>query len=258
MTAEIWAAAAVSYRDVLKFLRDRTRIVATFVFPVIFVIVLGQSFNTGANFGFDFRTFVFIGVLGQTVFQSAALGIISLIEDRESDFSQEIFVAPISRYTIIGGKIGGESLVALVQGLFILLFGFLIGVPLGLGQLAAMLPAAVAACLFGGAFGLVVMANLGSQRSANQVFPFLIFPQFFLAGVFNPIAEFGPVLSLLSILSPMRYPIDLLRGIYYLGDPAYDAIVLWPPPVNAAIMIVLTVVLVAVGTTLFVRRERNR
>jgi len=255
---EVHAAAAIAYRDVLKFLRDRARIVGTFVFPIVFVVILGQSFNTGADFGYDYRTFVFLGVLGQTLFQSSALGMISLIEDRENDFSQAIFVAPISRYTIVLGKIGGEGIVALVQGLFILAFGLLIRVPLDWPQLLAMLPAAVAICLFGGAFGLLVMANLGGQRAANQVFPFLMLPQFFLAGVFNPIANLGPVLSIASAAAPMRYAVDLLRGLYYAGRPEHAQVVLLPVAWNLAVIAVVGTALLLAGTAMFVRRERNR
>src|SRR5919201_586008 len=112
-------------------------------------------------------TFIFTGIFAQTLFQSAAQGVISLIEDRQNDFSQEIFVSPISRYSIVFGKILGESLVALIQGAAILLFGLVLGVPLGLADLAALLPVAVAICLFGGAFGVILLANISSQRTAN-------------------------------------------------------------------------------------------
>src|SRR5690242_10431880 len=106
------AILTIAYRDVIKLLRDRTRLIAGLVFPVIFIGALGGSLqaNLGARAGFNFLAFVFTGVLGQTLFQSTASGIISLIEDRENDFSQEIFVSPVSRYTIILGKIVGESL----------------------------------------------------------------------------------------------------------------------------------------------------
>lgn len=256
--SELQAAAMIAQRDVLKFLRDRTRIVSSLVFPVVFIVILGQSFQSAEAFAFDYTTFVFLGVLGQTLFQSSALGIVSLIEDRENDFSQAIFVAPISRYTIVAGKIGGEALVAMVQGLLILLFGLLIGVPLSLEPMILLLLGGVVACLFGGAFGLLIMVNLGTQRAANQVFPFLFLPQFFLAGVFNPVGNFGPLLGLASVLTPMRYPIDLLRGLYYGGSEEGQLVVLLPPYVNMAVIVVAGLAFVLVGTALFVRRERDR
>src|SRR5262245_29712558 len=110
--SELGPILAIAHRDLIKFLRDRGRLVGTFVFPFIFIAILGGSFqaNLAGNFGFNFIAFTFTGVFGQTLFQSAADGIISLIEDRENDFSQEMFVSPISRYSIVFGKILGESL----------------------------------------------------------------------------------------------------------------------------------------------------
>src|SRR3954453_20725909 len=149
---------AIAFRDFVKFRRDRGRLIGTFIFPFIFIGILGGSFqsNLAGDFGFNFITFTFTGVFGQTLFQSAADGIISLIEDRENDFSQEIFVSPISRYSIVFGKILGESLVALAQGVGIIIFGFIVGVPISAWQLLALVPVALIACLLGGSFGILV------------------------------------------------------------------------------------------------------
>ena len=83
-------------------------------------------------------------------------------------------------------------------------------------------------------------------------------PQFFLAGVFNPIQGMPPFLDFLSKISPMRYPVDLTRGVFYAGQPAYDVVVLAEPIVNILVMTALFFVFLAVGTWLFVRNERNR
>lgn len=159
-------------------------------------------------------------MLAQTLFQSASQGLISLINDRENDFSQEMFVAPISRYAIIFGKILGESLVALPQGITILLFGVLILRPRP-AQVLLLLVASVLVSLFGGAFGVLVLANFASQQTANQVFTFVMLPQYFLAGVFYPIKVLPPGLNVLSFISPMRYAVDLARGLFYAGRPEY-------------------------------------
>src|SRR5690606_8271957 len=129
--------------------------------------------------------------------------------------SQELFVSPVSRYSIIFGKILGETLVALPQGLGIIVFGLAIGVPLSAARLLSLAPVAIAVCFLGAAFGVLLLANLGSQRSANQIFPSSILPQYFLAGVFNPIQGLPLYLDRLSRLSPMRYAIDLMRGVFY-------------------------------------------
>src|SRR6267378_4150582 len=179
---EASAILAIAHRDFIKLLRDRARIISSFSFPLIFIAILGSSLQAcfGDRAGTNLLVFVFPGVLGLTIWQSTAQGIISLIADREEDFSQEVFVSPISRYSIIVGKILGESLVALPQ-----------------------------------AAGILAFANLGSQRAAQQIFPFVLLPQYFLAGLFNPIANLPLPLDILSKISPLRYAVDLTRDAYY-------------------------------------------
>jgi ABC-2 type transport system permease protein len=257
---ELNAFLALAYRDIMKLLRDPARLAATFVFPFVFIAVLGGSFQSayGEDFQVDFLAFFFTGVLAQTLFQSSAMGIVSLLEDREHDFSQEIFIAPISRYTIVLGKIAGEALVALAQGVGIVAFGLVLGVSLPLPLLARLVPIALAICFFGGGFGVMLLANLGSQRAANQIFPFILLPQYFLAGVFSPIRQLDGWLELVSRLSPMRYAVDLFRGVYYTGRPDYARIVVDPPASNLVVVVLLFAFFMVVGTALFVRREQNR
>ncbi len=254
------AILTIAYRDFIKFLRDRSRIIATFIFPFIFVGVLGGSLqsNLAQEAGYNFLVFIFAGVLGQTLFQSTASGVISLIEDRENDFSQEIFVSPISRYSIILGKILGESSVALVQLIGIIVFGVIMQIPLDPLQLIKLTPFFLVVCLLGGSFGVFVLSNLSSQRTANQIFPFLMFPQFFLAGVFSPIKALPPVLLVLSRISPMTYGVDLLRSVYYAGKPEYSKVVLFDTSFNLLIIGIFTTIFIIGGTFLFIRNERNR
>lgn len=257
---ELNAIITIAFRDFTKLIRDRLRLAATFVFPVIFIGVLGGGLNAsfGDRLGFDFLSFVFAGVLAQTMFQSAAAGVISLIRDRETDFSKELFVAPVSRHGVIFGKILGEALVALVQGVGIIVFGLIIGVSLDVSLIARMAPVIFGAALLGGSFGILILGNIREQRTATQIFPFVIFPQMFLAGVFNPINDFPPFFRLLSSVIPMRYPVDLLRGIYYGASEEASRAVASGVLFNLSIMALMFVVFLVLGTYFFVRNERNR
>ncbi len=254
------AILTIAYRDILRFLRDPSRLVGTLILPIIFVGVLGGNFQAGfgRSVGYNLYPLVFTGVLAQTLFQSTAFGMISLIEDRENDFSQEIFISPISRFSIIFGKIFGESLVAFAQAIFVLGFGIVIGIPFTVTNVLGMLGVALLVCLLGGGFGLILLAGFGSQRAANQILPFLIFPQFFLAGVFNPLKSLPPFLDILSRIAPLRYAVDLERNVYYAGKPEYSKIVAEGPLVNIAFMVILFLIFLIVGTTVFVRSERNK
>jgi ABC-2 type transport system permease protein len=258
--SDLSAVLVIAHRDFLKLLRDRVRIVADFAFPMILVLLLGPALQSGfgAPGGLDLTTFVFTGVLAQTVWQSAALGLISLIADREEDFSQEIFVSPISRYAIVAGKIIGESLVALPQALAILAVALLLGIPMSLPTLLLLVPVVLAMAVYGGAFGIIVLSNLSSQRTANQIFPFVMLPQFFLAGVFNPIHDLPGPLAVLSALSPMRYAVELIRNVYYGSQPGLLSPAVSSAPVNATVIGVSFLAFIFVGTALFVRSERNR
>ena len=255
--SELSGVLTLAHRDFIKLLRDRTRIIADFSFPLIFIGILGTTLQAGfgAASGINLMQYVFTGVLAQTIWQSGALGVISLIADREQDFSQEIFVSPISRYSIIFGKILGESLVAMPQGIAIIAFGMILGVPFTLGKIVAIIPVLLLIAIYGGAFGVLVLSRLDSQRQANQIFPFVMLPQFFLAGVFNPVMNLPLPLEILSKLSPMRYAVDVMRDIFY---PSGSGIALTDLSTNLAIIGVEFVLFMAIGTAGFVRAERNR
>lgn len=254
------AIITIAFRDITKLLRDKARVFGSLIFPIIFIGVLGTSLqqNLGQNLGYNFLTFIFTGVMAQTLFQSVASGLISLVEDRQSDFAQEMFIAPISRYSILIGKILGETLVAIVQLLGILAFGVIIGIPLDPWGLIRVIPIIFAISFFGGAFGVMVMANLSDQKSASQIFPFLLFPQFFLAGVFNPIVHLPLPILIASRLAPMTYAVDLMRNFYFWGSPEYSKVVLFSPIVDLAVVLGVGTIFLVIGTFVFVRNERNK
>ena len=258
--AEVSAVAVIAHRDFTKLLRDRLRLFSELAFPLVLVLLLGPALQSGFGTpgGFDLTAFVFSGVLAQTIWQSSTLGLVSLIADREEDFSQEIFVSPVSRYSIVAGKIIGESLVALPTGIGIVVIGLLIGVPLSPLALLALIPVSVVIALYGGAFGLLILANLSSQRTANQIFPFVLLPQFFLAGVFNPVHDLPLPLAILSALSPMRYAVELMRNVVYGLQPGVPAPEVTALPINLAVIAGSFVAFLVAGTFLFVRSERNR
>ncbi len=258
--ANLSAIAVIAHRDFIKLLRDRVRLVSELAFPLILVLVLGPALQAGFGSpgGVNLTFFVFTGVLAQTIWQSAVLGLVSLLADREEDFSQEIFVSPVSRYSIIAGKVIGEALVAMPTGVGIILIGIIAGVPLTPVVLLALVPVLFIVAVYGGAFGLLILANLTTQRQANQIFPFVLLPQFFLAGIFNPIHDLPPLLALLSALSPLRYAVELTRNVIYGLQPSVPAPELTPLPVNLAVMAVSFAGFMIAGTLMFVGKERNR
>src|SRR5580704_809163 len=114
---ELSGLLAIAQRDVTKLLRDRPRLAVNLAFPVLLIGGLGAILQptVGRVTGLSAVTLAFTGVLAASLFQSAAAGMISIVEDRENDFSRELFVTPVSRLTRVGGNVAGETLVALTR-----------------------------------------------------------------------------------------------------------------------------------------------
>jgi ABC-2 type transport system permease protein len=255
------AILTIAGRDVTRFVREPMRLVFSLILPIILIGGLAgpMQINFGRAVNYNLITFTMTGLLAMTLFQTAMSGLMSLIEDRENDFTQELFIAPISRYAIVFGKILGESVVALVQGVVLLLVGVLLfHVPMSFSTLLFIGPVSLITCLLGGSFGVLLVSLFSNQRTANMVMPFLMFPQFFLAGIFLPLRSLPWYLDILSKITPMRYAVDLTRGVFYAGRPEAGDVVLMHPMVNLIIIAALFTLFLCIGTFLFVRAERNR
>lgn len=257
---ELSALLAIAQRDVTKLLRDRPRLAVNLAFPVLLIGGLGAILQpmVGPATGLSAVTLAFTGVLAASLFQSAAAGMISVVEDRENDFSRELFVTPVLRLTLVAGKVAGETLVAFCQGAFIVVFALGFGVRISSAQLALMLGPCLACCLLGGAFGLATIAVLPNQRSAMQIFQFLIIPQYVLGGVLVPLRGVPPYLRALAHAMPMRYVVELTRVTYYAGTPGYREAVTGSPLLDVAVTGALFVILMTTGAVVFGYRERTR
>jgi ABC-2 type transport system permease protein len=257
---ELSGLLVIAQRDVIKLLRDRPRLAVNLAFPVLLIGGLGAILQptVGRVTGLNAVTLAFTGVLAASLFQSAAAGMISIVEDRENDFSRELFVTPVSRLTLVAGKVAGETLVAGCQGAAIIGFAAAFGVRMSPGQLAALIAPGLACCLLGGAFGLATIAVLPNQRSAMQIFQFLIIPQYVLGGVLVPLRGTPYYLDVASHLMPMRYVVELTRAAFYAGTPGYRQVVSGSPLLDAGVAGGMFVILMITGTAVFGYRERTR
>jgi ABC-2 type transport system permease protein len=257
---ELSAVGIIAQRDVIKLIRDRPRLAVNLAFPVLLIAGLGGLLQAtvGRVTGLSTITLSFTGVLAASLFQSAAAGMISIVEDRENDFSRELFIAPVSRLALLAGKITGESAVALFQGVLITGFALLFGVRIGGWQVLGLAGTGLASCAIGAAFGLATIAALPSQRSAMQIFQFLIIPQYVLGGVLVPLTHAPRLLADVAWLMPMRYCVELTRAVFYAGRSGYRQVVTVGPAADLVVISALTVLLLTAGAWLFSYRERVR
>jgi ABC-2 type transport system permease protein len=254
------ALLAIAQRDLVKLLRDRARLSVNIAFPIMLIAGLGSVLQSsvGQVTGLDAVTVAFTGVLAATLFQSAAAGMISIVEDRENDFSRELFVTPVSRVTLVSGKVLGETVVALFQGACVIVFALIFGIRMSGGQFAALLAPMLACCLLGGAFGLATLALVPNQRAAMSIFQFLIIPQYVLTGVVAPLHGLPRYLDVLAWAMPLRYAVELTRSAFYAGRSGYSSVITAGPSVDVPVVAGLFVILLALGAALFDYRERTR
>src|SRR5262245_5184402 len=135
------AARALAWREVVRFFRQRSRIIGSIGTPLVFWLLFGaglsNSFRVGAGASDqNFLTYFFPGSLLLIVLFTAIFSSISIIEDRREGFLQGVLVAPIPRWAMVLGKVLGGSAVAVAQGLIFLLLGLML--PIELSPLTAV------------------------------------------------------------------------------------------------------------------------
>jgi ABC-2 type transport system permease protein len=122
--SEVWRGTwVVAYREMLRFVSDRSRLLSSFAMPIIFLVVFGAGFTKSMGAlapGVNFIQFMYPGIIAMTVLTSSLFAGISVVWDREFGFLKEILVAPIGRTGIVLGKAAGGTMVALVQALAML------------------------------------------------------------------------------------------------------------------------------------------
>jgi ABC-2 type transport system permease protein len=256
------AVVVVAAREVLRFFKDwKTSLVFSLMFPVLFLGILGGSIaqNLGANLGYNYLQFALLGMVAATLGMNAMMSVTSLVEDRENDFTQEIFVAPISRYSIILGKIVGGSITSILQLFAFLIIALVMNISVSLSAIGWILLLAPLICISGGTLGILVASIFSnSPKTADKGVIMFVFAQMFLSGAFIPVNNSSGVLGALSHAMPMTYVVDMLRGLVYQGTAAYSQVAMYSPLVDLAVIVAIAVASFVVGTFLFVRSERNR
>jgi ABC-2 type transport system permease protein len=244
-------------REVKRFLRDRTRVISSFVQPILWLVIFGAGF--GMHFaipGVNYQQYLFPGILGQTLlFTSMFMGI-SVIWDREFGFMKEILVAPISRFSLFIGKMCGDSSDALIQGLIVFAIGALLGVGVSPAGFLLSLPIMLLITFGLVSVGLIIASFMGSLESFGAIQTFINLPIFFLSGALFPIN--GPLaqgvpgwMQTASVFNPLTYGVDALRQAL-LGGSYMALHSLW---VNIAVICGFDVAMIAVGTWAFSRMK---
>ena len=219
-------------REVLRFVRQRNRIVGALGTPLLFWVLLGGGFGRsfsppGLEAGMNYLSYFFPGTLMLVVLFTAIFSSISIIEDRKDGFLQGVLVAPVPRLSIVAGKVLGGTVLAVVQGLLLLALAPLAGVHVGwLHFLAAAGVLALTAMALS-ALGFLGAWRTDSVQGFHAVMNLLLMPMWLLSGALFPATGASPWVRAVMAVNPLTYGLAALRRVLYgpaiaarLGDPA--------------------------------------
>jgi ABC-2 type transport system permease protein len=251
---ELRALYTLWLRELKRFIRDRARVVISFVQPLLWLVVFAAGFGSRLLIpGVDYQQYLFPGIIGQTLLFTAMFMGVSVIWDKEFGFMKEILVAPVSRFTIFLGKMFGDSTAALLQGVIVFAFGFLLGIPFDPLTFFAALPIMLLITIGLVSIGLVLASFMGSLENFGAVQTFVNLPLFFLSGALFPVSGPGTPqwLQVASAFDPLTYGIDALRTVI-LGAAWTPIHPLW---VNLGVVCVFDAAMIGVGTWAFGRMK---
>ena len=217
--ASLRAIYIIWYRDILRYWRDRWRLVASLAQPLLFLIVFGSGLSSslggafGRGSGLTYIQFMYPGIIGMSILFSAIFGAMSIVWDREFGFLKEVLVAPIDRWAVAIGKALGGTTQAMIQGLILLVLAPLIGVKLSVLTIVELVPLAAVLAFGLASFGVAIASMMKSLQGFQVVMNFLMMPMFFLSGALFPLVALPLWLTVLTRLNPATYGIDPIRRI---------------------------------------------
>jgi ABC-2 type transport system permease protein len=266
LVLELRGVYIIWYRDVLRWWRDRQRILPSLVQPILYLFVFGVGLGSaigsglGGRFGgvagVSYTTFMYPGVLAMSVLFTSIFASMSIMWDHEFGFLKEIQVAPISRTSVAIGKALGGSSVALLQGVLLLIVAPLVGV-----SLTPLMVLQVVGLMFLLAFalsslGVAIASRMRSMEGFQAIINFVLMPILFLSGAFFPLQGLPVWLEALTRFDPAAYAVDALRRVVLVAsgipDSAASGLAISNPlggalPVLAEVVVLLAFSAVALG-----------
>jgi ABC-2 type transport system permease protein len=240
-------------REVKRYIRDRTRIVSSFMQPLLWLLIFGVGIGASLRAvpvpGVSYQQMIFPGIVGQTLlFTSMFMGI-SIIWDKEFGFMKEILVAPVSRFSIFIGKMVGDSTDALIQGVIVLFLGLALGIGVDPITFLACVPVMLLITFGLVSIGLTIASFMGSLESFGAIQSFINLPLFFLSGALFQVQSLPQWMQDISTLNPLTYGVDALRTIILGG--AWQPYQLQPLAVDLGVIAGFDVIMIAIGTWAF-------
>jgi ABC-2 type transport system permease protein len=240
-------------REMKRFVRAKSRVIGTLSMPLFFLAFLGIGFTNmslpGIPKDIKYIQFLVPGIVGMSMLFTSTFAGISVLWDREFGFLKEIMVTPVSRVSIVLGRIVGGTTTALIQGILILSISFLMGfkIPGILSFLLSIVFMLLIAFAFIG-FGLIFASKMKDIQGFSLIMNFIIFPLFFLSGALFPLENLPAWIKYVSYIDPLTYGVDGLRG-------ALIGVSSLPIVLNFIILVGISLLMIFLGAYFFEKSE---
>src|ERR1041385_5710766 len=216
-------ALSLCRRELVRFRRQRHRIIGALVTPLVFWLFIGGGMGRSISFGQSnapesYIRFFFPGTLVMILLFTAIFSTISIIEDRREGFLQSVLVAPVSRSAIVMGKVLGGTVLASGQGLLFLLLAPLVGFhlhPISF-LLAVILMVIVSFALTG--LGFCIAWRMSSTQGFHAIMNLFLMPMWFLSGALFPAEKAWVGIRWLMAANPLTYGLSGIRRALLLGE----------------------------------------
>jgi ABC-2 type transport system permease protein len=218
-------------REVVRFLRQRSRIVGALGSPLVFWFLIGSGLNRSFQGGPSmplaggYLEYFYPGTLALIVLFTAIFATISIVEDRQEGFLQGVLVAPVPRVAIVAGKVLGSTTLAVLQGALFLLLAPFAHVELHLADLPGLFGVMLLVALGLSGLGFLVAWWLDSAQGFHAVMNVFLIPMWILSGALFPSAGAAGWVRALMLANPLTYGVSALRGFFYdrplSGEPPF-------------------------------------
>lgn len=219
-------------RELVRFLRQRSRIIGALATPILFWIVIGagmgRSFRSSQPGGGNFIEYFFPGTLVMILLFTAIFSEISVIEDRREGFLQSVLVAPVSRMAIVMGKVLGGTILASGQGILFLLLAPLVGIKLSPASFLAAVGVTFIVSFALAGLGFCIAWRMNSTQGFHVIMNLFLIPMWFLSGAMFPADGATGALRWLMDVNPLSYGVSALRRALYWSDSSALQLPSWP------------------------------
>ena len=243
------------WREIVRFYRQRSRVVGVIASPLLFWLVIGSGFGTsfrssGAG-GQHYLDYFFPGALIMIVLFTAIFTMMTVIEDRKEGFLLSVLVAPVSRSVIVLGKVLGGATLATLQGLIFLVFAPFLGIHFTLVSFVLTVVVIFLVAFSLTALGFIIAWPMDSTGGFHAVINLFLIPLWLLSGSMFPLAGASIWIRALMRINPLTYGTDALRMLLY---PAELATIL---PLGTNLIVLATFALVMFSFCFLVANRRT-